>query len=49
MGKARKWSLGKTMWITSLCGLGHVIGSIALGLIGAALGVALGKLEWFEA
>jgi sulfite exporter TauE/SafE len=49
MGKARQWSLGKTMWITFLCGLGHVIGSIALGLIGAALGIALGKLEWFEA
>jgi sulfite exporter TauE/SafE len=49
MGKARAWSLGKTMWITFLCGAGHVVGSIALGLIGAALGVALGKLEWFEA
>ena len=22
MGKARQWSLGKTMWITFLCGLG---------------------------
>ncbi len=49
MGKARKWSLGKTMWITLLCGIGHVVGSIALGLIGATLGVALGKLELFEA
>lgn len=49
MGKARKWSIGKTMWITFLCGLGHVLGSIILGLIGAALGIALGKLEWFEA
>ena len=48
MGKARKWSLGKTMWITFLCGIGHVGGSIALGLIGAMLGVALGKLELFE-
>ena len=49
MGKARKWSLGKTMWITFLCGIGHVIGSIVLGLIGAGLGVALGRLELFEA
>jgi len=49
MGKARKWSIGKTMWITFLCGVGHVVGSIALGLIGAMLGVALGKLELFEA
>ncbi|WP_372798141.1 hypothetical protein [Pontiella sp.] len=49
MGKARDWSIGKTMGITFLCGIGHVVGSIALGLIGAALGIALGKLEWFEA
>ncbi|MDZ8118610.1 sulfite exporter TauE/SafE family protein [Pontiella agarivorans] len=49
MGKARKWSMPKTMWITFLCGLGHVLGSILLGLIGAALGIALSKLEWFEA
>lgn len=49
MGKARSWSLGKTMWITLLCGIGHVGGSIALGLLGASLGVALGKLELFEA
>lgn len=49
MGKARKWSITKTMWITFLCGLGHVLGSVALGLIGASLGVALGKLEMFEA
>ena len=49
MSKARKWSMAKTMWITLLCGIGHVIGSIALGLIGAALGVALSKIEAFEA
>ncbi len=49
MGKARKWSLAKTLRITLLCGLGHVFGSVALGLAGAALGIALGKLEWFEA
>ncbi|VGO17908.1 hypothetical protein PDESU_06510 [Pontiella desulfatans] len=49
MGKARNWSMGKTLWITFLCGIGHVIGSIVLGLLGAMLGVALGKLELFEA
>ena len=49
MSKARKWTMAKTMWITLLCGVGHVIGSIALGLIGAALGIALGKIEAFEA
>jgi len=49
MGRARKWSITKTMWITFLCGVGHVLGSVALGLIGAGLGIALGKLELFEA
>jgi sulfite exporter TauE/SafE len=48
MGKARRWSTAKTLWITFLCGIGHVAGSVALGLAGASLGVALGKLELFE-
>ena len=49
MSKARKWSLGKTSLITFLCGLGHVLSSVVLGLIGVAFGIALMKLEVFEA
>jgi len=49
MGKARRWSLAKTAFITFLCGLGHIFGSIILGLIGVVFGVALMKLEAFEA
>lgn len=49
IGKARGWSLARTLWITLLCGIGHVAGSIVLGMLGAALGIALGKLEFFEA
>jgi len=49
MGKARHWKLPKTMFITFLCGLGHVLSSVVLGLIGVAFGLALGKLEAFEA
>ena len=49
MGKTRKWSLSRTLWITFLCGLGHVAGSIALGWVGAGLGVALGTLEVLQA
>ena len=48
LSKARGWSLKKTLWITFWCGLGHVAGSIALGLVGVALGVALGTLEVME-
>ncbi len=48
MAKAGKWSMVKTTWITVLCGLGHVGGSIVLGLVGVALGVAIGRLEIIE-
>jgi sulfite exporter TauE/SafE len=48
MGAARRWSTRKTLWITSLCGLGHVLGSVAIGFIGIAIGVSLHKLEWLE-
>ncbi|MCF7848356.1 MAG: sulfite exporter TauE/SafE family protein [Kiritimatiellales bacterium] len=49
MSKARSWSMTKTLFITFLCGLGHVFSSVVLGLIGVAFGLALGKLEAFEA
>ncbi|MEE9368378.1 MAG: hypothetical protein V3V05_05890 [Pontiella sp.] len=49
MSKARNWSLMKTLWITFLCGLGHVLSSITFGLIGAVLGMALGEIELLEA
>jgi len=45
---ARKWSNTKTMFITFLCGIGHVASSVVIGLIGVALGIAVGKLEMFE-
>jgi len=49
MSKARKWALPKTMFITFLCGIGHIMSSVVLGFIGIAFGVALMKLEAFEA
>ena len=49
MSKARGWSLRKTSFITFLCGLGHILSSVALGLIGIAFGIAVMKLEAFEA
>ena len=30
LSEARKWSLRKTMLITFLCGLGHVLSSVVL-------------------
>jgi len=49
MSRARGWSLSKTAWITALCGVGHVLGSVVLGLVGVAVGVAVFHLESLEA
>lgn len=48
MGRARGWSAARTAAVTALCGLGHVLSSVVLGLAGIALGVAVGRLEGFE-
>lgn len=48
MAQSGKWSLRKTTLITFFCGIGHVASSIALGLIGIGLGVAVSKLEIIE-
>ncbi len=48
MAGARRWSLARTLGITAICGVGHVLGSVILGTLGLALGWAVGGLEWFE-
>ena len=48
MAKARGWSSLKTSIITILCGLGHVLSSVVLGLVGVAFGVAVTKLRTVE-
>jgi len=48
MGEARKWSIRKTMLITFLCGIGHVLSSVVVGFIGIAAGISLSKLEFLE-
>jgi len=48
MGEARKWTIRKTMFITFLCGLGHVLSSVIVGFIGIAAGISLSKLEFLE-
>ena len=49
LSKARKWNRPKTLWITFISGVGHVTGSVILGLIGIGMGLSLSKLEAFEA
>ena len=48
MAKARGWTIAKTLRITLWCGLGHLVGSVALGAVGIAFGAGLAKLEWIE-
>lgn len=48
IGRARNWAPGKAALVTAVCGVGHVIGSVLLGILGVALGIAVGSLERFE-
>ena len=48
MSQARGWSRTRTLILTIVCGFGHVASSVVLGLLGVALGVALGRLESIE-
>jgi len=48
MAKARNWSLSKTLGITFWCGVGHVLGSVVIGIVGVALGIAVQSLEILE-
>jgi nickel/cobalt exporter len=48
LGEAKKWSVKKTMVITFLCGLGHVLSSVILGLIGVGVGISVNKLVSLE-
>jgi sulfite exporter TauE/SafE len=48
LSEAKKWTFRKTMFITFLCGLGHVLSSVILGLIGIGVGISLQKLVALE-
>lgn len=48
LSKARNWSRSKTIWITLFSGIGHVAGSVILGITGVAMGLSLTKLELIE-
>ena len=49
LGKANGWSLRKTLGLTTVCGIGHVLSSVVLGLLGIGLGTAVVSLEAVEA
>jgi ABC-type nickel/cobalt efflux system permease component RcnA len=49
MSRAGSWSRTRTLVVTALCGVGHVAGSVVLGLVGIAFGLSLTRLEGLEA
>jgi ABC-type nickel/cobalt efflux system permease component RcnA len=48
LSEAKKWTVRKTMFITFLCGIGHVMSSVVLGLLGIGIGIELKKLVAIE-
>jgi nickel/cobalt exporter len=48
MSKVGRWSYAKTMVVSFLCGIGHVLSSVVLGVLGIAAGLAFAGLEGFE-
>ena len=48
MSRAGNWSQTKTAVITIFCGLGHIFGSLLLGMVGVAIGIAVIQLEQVE-
>jgi len=48
IGKARGWKLGRTLALTGVCGAGHVLGSVVIGVAGLAIGAGVASLEPLE-
>lgn len=48
LSEAKKWTVRKTMFITFICGIGHVLSSVILGLVGIAVGISVKKLVVVE-
>jgi nickel/cobalt exporter len=48
MSAARGWTQRRTLWITALCGVGHVLGSVVIGLVGIGVGVSVTHLQSLE-
>jgi len=48
IGRARSWTLRKTLFVSFLAGLGHILSSVVLGFLGIALGLAVARLEGVE-
>ncbi|EKE01198.1 MAG: hypothetical protein ACD_21C00194G0002 [uncultured bacterium] len=48
LAKTRGWSITKTVIITTLCGIGHVLSAVLLGVVAISIGITLNKLNFIE-
>lgn len=48
LSKAGNWSKIKTIWITLLCGIGHVLSSVVIGAAGIIFGLSLFSIKALE-
>lgn len=48
LGRARGWTLRRTLVVTTVCGAGHVVSSVVIGAFGVGLGIATDRLLWIE-
>ena len=48
LGKARDWSMAKTLKYATICGIGHILSSVIIGFIGIFFGIELVKLVNLE-
>tara|TARA_Y100001936_G_scaffold253636_1_gene319648 strand:+ start:4891 stop:5589 length:699 start_codon:yes stop_codon:yes gene_type:complete len=48
LSRSQKWSIIKTITITVVCGFGHILSSVAIGMVGVFLGWQLSNLDTFE-
>lgn len=48
MARIGRWSTRKLVWVTLLCGVGHVLSSVVIGMVGIAFGLGLDLLNRIE-
>jgi nickel/cobalt transporter (NicO) family protein len=49
LSRVQGWSLKRTLLVTALCGLGHVLSAVVLGLGAVGLGIAVERFAALEA
>lgn len=48
LSRSRGWSLTKTILLTMVCGCGHVLSSVVLGVVGVFVGWQMSEIEIFQ-